>query len=124
MHENKKSSAELYALREEFFRPSRLLGYDHNTLAAHLLERGAYAIAEAELRRANWLNPYEVVFLANLAWCLFKQKRYDEALAYADEVTARGPSNPQILDLVKRIRDEIPTRLMPDRERNVDDSKS
>lgn len=41
--------------------------------------RDAYAIAERSLRRAVWLNPYEPEFGVNLAWCLYKQERLDEA---------------------------------------------
>lgn len=67
------------ARREELLRPSRNLGYDHARIALHLIERETYAIAEAELRRAIWLNPYEPAFKLHLAFCLYRQKRFEEA---------------------------------------------
>jgi len=72
--------------RENALRPSPYLGYDRDTLAMHLLERGALEIAESQFRRAVWLNPYEPHFKAHLAWCLFKQNRRAEALACIAEV--------------------------------------
>lgn len=72
--------------RENALRPSRYLGYDRDTLAMHLLERGALEIAESQFRRAIWLNPYEFHFKAHLAWCLFKEGRHAEALTCMTEV--------------------------------------
>jgi tetratricopeptide (TPR) repeat protein len=65
--------------REELLRPSPYLGYDRDKLGLHLLSRGAYKIAETQFRRASWLNPFEYRFLWHLAWCLFRQERYEEA---------------------------------------------
>jgi len=82
--------------RENALRPSRYLGHNHNTLAVHLMEREAYAIAESELRRAIWLNPYEPAFLANLAWCLHKQGRGDEARECLKQALEQGPDSVQV----------------------------
>jgi Tfp pilus assembly protein PilF len=59
----------------------------------HLFERGAFGIAEAEWRRAVWLNPFEAIFKANLAWCLFKQHKVAEAQQWAKEVVEHDPDN-------------------------------
>lgn len=65
--------------REELLRPSRYLGYDRDTLGVHLVSCHAYDLAEAQFRRAIWLNPYEPRFKEHLACCLYKQQRYREA---------------------------------------------
>ncbi len=65
--------------REEALRPSRCLGYDRDALGVHLAACQAYDLAEAQLRRAIWLNPFEPRFKEHLACCLYKQERYREA---------------------------------------------
>ena len=72
--------------REDLLRPSRYLGYDRDELGMYLLSRGAYKIAESQLRRAVWLNPYEYRFVCHLAWCLYKQERYKEAKQFIEQV--------------------------------------
>ena len=67
--------------REDALRPNPFLGYDRDMLGLHLLTRQAYAIAETQFRRSVWLNPYEPRFKVHLAWCLYKQGKYDEARA-------------------------------------------
>jgi len=67
--------------RENALRPSPYLGYDRDALAMHLVERGALEIAETQLHRAVWLNPFEPRFKAHLAWCLWQQGRRAEARA-------------------------------------------
>ncbi|HNR37071.1 MAG TPA: hypothetical protein PKO36_17985, partial [Candidatus Hydrogenedentes bacterium] len=89
-------SAEKERRRENALRPNPYLGYNHNALALYLLEREAYAIAEAELRRAVWLNPHEPVFMANLAWCLFKQGRDEEAWKCLRQAVGKNSHNPRI----------------------------
>jgi Flp pilus assembly protein TadD len=79
--------------RENVLRPSRYLGYNHNTLAVYLMEREAYPVAESELRRAIWLNPYEPAFMANLAWCLHKLGRGDEARECLKQAVEQGPDS-------------------------------
>jgi thioredoxin-like negative regulator of GroEL len=54
----------------------------------HLVEREAFEVAEAQLRRAVWLNPYEPRFKVHLAWCLCRQKRYSEARELIDQLPA------------------------------------
>jgi len=39
----------------------------------------ALPVAESELRRAVWLNPFEWHFKYHLASCLFREKKYAEA---------------------------------------------
>ena len=72
--------------REEALRPCGVLGYDRETLALHLLECGAFQIAEKQMRRAVWLNPFEPRFKIHLAWCLYRQGRYADALACLGKV--------------------------------------
>jgi Flp pilus assembly protein TadD len=84
------------ARREELLRPNRYLGYNHNALAMHLLERGAYAIAESELRRCIWLNPYEPAFVANLAWCLYRKGCREAAAECLKKAVEQGPDNLQV----------------------------
>jgi len=73
--------------REDVLRPCPYLGYDRDRLAMHLVERGAYDIAESQFRRAIWLNPFEPRFKTHLAWCLYKQGRHADALACLAEVS-------------------------------------
>jgi Flp pilus assembly protein TadD len=82
--------------RENALRPSRHLGHNHNTLAVYLMEREAYPAAESELRRAIWLNPYEPAFMANLAWCLHKLGRGDEARECLKQALEQGPDSAQV----------------------------
>jgi len=81
---------------EDAWRPSRLLGYNHNALAMHLTECDAFTIAESELRRAVWLNPYEAAFMANLAWCLHRQGRSEEAQQCLEQALEQDASNVQV----------------------------
>jgi len=82
-------------LREEALRPSRHLGYGRDTLALYLISRRAYALAEPELRRAVWLNPYEPAFKVHLAWCLYKQQKFQEAREWIDQAIQQNPDNPE-----------------------------
>jgi len=91
--------------REEALRPNRCLGYDHAQIAVHLIGREAYSIAEKELKRAIWLNPYEPDFKLHLALCLYRQERFDEAKEMLDSIKdsekhrlERG----QLLDLIQK----------------------
>jgi len=99
--ERRVSTPELIACQEEAFRPARFLGYNHNTLGVYLVERGAFKIAESEFRRAIWLNPYEPLFVANLAWCLFRQEREQEARESLDQAMEQGPDNPQVRKIAR-----------------------
>jgi len=89
--------------REEALRPNPWLGYDRDSVAVHLVSRGAYDIAEPQFRRAIWLNPYEPRFKQHLAWCLFKAKRFAEAEQWITKALAQDPENPEsrrLLDLI------------------------
>jgi Tfp pilus assembly protein PilF len=90
--------------RENALRPCPALGYDRDALAVHLLERGAYALAEGQFRRAVWLNPFEPAFKVHLAWCLCRQGRFEEARAWAMQAQEQedGPQVREVLDLVER----------------------
>jgi Flp pilus assembly protein TadD len=113
---SKEDTAQLNRRREEAFRPNRILGYNHNTLAMYLIERGAYTIAESELRRAIWLNPYEPAFMANLAWCLHKQKRDDEALQCQKNAMEQNPDNKQVRQVAALLNADTNPMDAPDND--------
>ena len=78
-------------IREEALRPAPSLGYDRDTIAMYLINRELYDIAEAQLRRAIWLNPYEPKFKEHLTWCLYQQRRYEEAREWIAQVLEQSP---------------------------------
>jgi Flp pilus assembly protein TadD len=102
-HQDEPSSAEQNFKREEALHPNQYLGYNHNALAAHLIQHGAYAVAESELRRAIYLNPFEARFKAHLAWCLHKSGRSEEAQSWMIEARNQVPSDPYVESLAKQI---------------------
>jgi hypothetical protein len=65
--------------REEALRPSRYLGYNRDTMGMYFLEREAFELAEAQFRRAVWLNPYEPWFKVHWAAVLLRLHRLDQA---------------------------------------------
>jgi len=65
--------------REGLLRPWPTLGYDRDRIALHMMHIEALPVAESELRRAVWLNPFEWHFKYHLAVCLFREKKYAEA---------------------------------------------
>jgi Flp pilus assembly protein TadD len=115
-----EDTAELLRRREDAFRPARFLGYSHNTLAVYMMEREAYPVAEAELRRAVWLNPYEPAFMANLAWCLHKQKRGDEARECLKQAIEQGPDSV----VVRHIADLMGVTVGPGVARGGDETRT
>jgi len=80
--------------REEALRPDPHLGYDRDHLGMYLMERGAWAIAEGQFRRAIWLNPFEPGFKVHLAWCLARQGRHRAARAWLQRARAQAPEHP------------------------------
>lgn len=98
MSERKARRKDRGERREEALRPSRCLGYDRDALGVHLVSCQAYGLAEAQFRRAIWLNPYEPRFKEHLACCLYKQARYPEARQWALRAL--------------RQRDDAPTRAI------------
>jgi tetratricopeptide (TPR) repeat protein len=90
--------------REEALRPCARLGYDRDSLAVYFLEREMFALAEAQLRRAVWLNPYEPHFKAHLAWCLYRQDKFLEAREWAQKALGQKdePNTRDLLELVER----------------------
>jgi tetratricopeptide (TPR) repeat protein len=93
--------------RENVLRPCRYLGYDRDEIAVHLMGREAFSIAESQFRRAVWLNPYEPTFKEHLAWCLFQQHRYAEALPAIDEAISQQPDAPRFKELKRLIETRI-----------------
>ena len=94
--------------REDLLRPSRYLGYDHDELGMYLLSRGAYKIAESQLRRAVWLNPYEYRFVCHLAWCLYKQGRFHEAQKLIGQVDAEDvDANQETQIIIQCIKQKV-----------------
>lgn len=91
-------------LRENILRPSPYLGYDRDDVGVHLLDRGAYAQAEAFFRRAVWLNPYDVNFKIHLAGSLYRQQQYDEALHWVQQAIQQAPDNPSAQSLLQLIQ--------------------
>ena len=94
-------------LREEALRPSLYLGYDRVRLAAYLMGRGAHNMAEPQLRRAVWLNPFEPGFKRLLAWCLYKQSRYAEAKDWVTQAVEQKPGDPDTLRVLKLVNIRI-----------------
>jgi tetratricopeptide (TPR) repeat protein len=89
----RKGTAEKNELREELLRPSRHLGYDRDILGLHLMRREAYLIAESQFRRAIWLNPFEPLFKAHLAVCLYELHHYSEAKDWAGKALEQDSQN-------------------------------
>ena len=85
---------------EEFLRPHRRLGYDHDALAVYLYNRGAYPIAESEFKRAVWLNPYEIKFKIHLALCLYKLGFFIESAKLAEDILKIKPQDEDIKKLL------------------------
>jgi Tfp pilus assembly protein PilF len=96
----RQGKVDFAAKREAAMRPSRYLGYDHDRLGIYFLGREAHALAEAEFRRAVWLNPYEMEFHLHLAMCLFQQRKYREARDTVRQVLAEMPSHADALKLL------------------------
>lgn len=78
-------------MRDELLAPNEHLGFDHDKMAIYLIGRQAYELAESELRKAVRLNPYEPAFKTHLAWCLYKQNKFPEAMEWIEKVLAHKP---------------------------------
>jgi len=94
--------------REDALRPCGSLGYDRDSLAVHFIEKEMFALAEAQLRRAIWLNPFEASFKTHLAWCLYRRDKFPEALEWARKALDQKdePNTRDLLDLIERKLDE------------------
>lgn len=77
-------------LREEALRPSPHLGFRDFNLGVYFLRRRAFKFAEAQFRRAVWLNPYEPLFLSHLAICLYELGQMQESRKLALIVAKAG----------------------------------
>ena len=93
---------------EERMRPSRFIGYEHDSLALHLLQVGSLDLAESELRRAVWLNPFEPRFFRHLAWCLYRKAEYAEARDWASRALAVNPADGEGLRILSLIATKAP----------------
>ena len=90
--------------KEDALRPCTGLGYDRDSLALHFIEKEMFRLAEAQLRRAIWLNPYEPEFKVHLAWCLYRRDKFPEAREWAQKALGqKDESNTRdLLDLIER----------------------
>lgn len=79
--------------REDALRPNPYLGYNHDALAVYFVGRKAYGLAEAEFRRAIWLNPFEAKFKAHLALCFLEQSRVAEAREWIAQAIEQSPDD-------------------------------
>ena len=89
--------------RENALRPSRYIGYNRDDLGLYFTARGAMDLAEAQFRRAIWLNPFEAEFKVHLAECLYRCKRYEEAGKWVDEALSQKPDNQNAQNLKRWI---------------------
>jgi len=85
--------------REDALGPNPFLGYDRESLAMHLMSRGAYEIAETQFRRAIVVNPFEARFKWRLAWCLYRQKQYAEAREWIEKALEEVPGDTESLQV-------------------------
>ena len=90
--------------KEDALRPCAGLGYDRDSLALHFLEKEMFALAETQLRRAVWLNPFEPEFKVHLAWCLYRRDKFPEAREWAQKALDQKdePNTRDLLDLIER----------------------
>ena len=98
-----------FARREERMRPSRFIGYEHDSLAVHLIRIGSFNLAESELRRAVWLNPYEPRFFKHLAWCLYHKGEYAEAQDWISRALALDGADGEGREILRRIEAKVGT---------------
>jgi len=89
--------------REERMRPSRFIGYEHDALGVHLVRIGSFDLAESELRRAVWLNPFERRFAKHLAWCLYRKGEYAEAREWALRALTESGGDDECRELLRQI---------------------
>lgn len=82
--------------RENALRPNRLLGYDRDDLGMYFIQAGEYRLAEMQLRRAVWLNPFEPRFKAHLGLCIFRMGNAEAARRWVDEALQSAASDAQV----------------------------
>ena len=100
--------------RESALRPCSSLGYDRDSLALYLLEKEMFPLAESQLRRAVWLNPYESLFKQHLAWCLFRQDNFLEARRWAQQAVAQR-DDPDARQILRLIEEKLNLEVRPPR---------
>jgi hypothetical protein len=101
-HKGGRKHRDLQLAREEALRPSRFLGYDHDQMGVYFLGREAFELAEAQFRRAVWLNPYEPAFKAHWALALIRLNRKNEARGLLCDVLKHNRDDRFANDLWKR----------------------
>jgi hypothetical protein len=94
---------EMCRRREEAMRPSPYLGYDHHQLGCYFLQREVLELAEMELRRGVWLNPFEKLFQIDLAICLLRQGKVREAREWSSKLADAWPKDRMVAQLVNRL---------------------
>lgn len=88
-------------------RPSRFLGYDRDSLGVYALSREMFDVAEAQFRRAAYLNPYEPRFKRHLAWCLHRMGRDAEAWPWIAAALELRPDDKDSGHIAGVIRERI-----------------
>lgn len=101
-------SAERNELCENLLRPSKYLGYDRNMVGLHLMRRESYLIAESQFRRAIWLNPFEPVFKAHLAFCLYMLGNFSEAKDWAEKTMEQDQGNEVAKEIIRLVGKQKP----------------
>lgn len=89
-------------VRENLLRPSRYLGFDRDQLGVYFLEREAFDLAESQLRRAVWLNPFEPNFRTHWAESLIRLGRGQEALDVLRALLTHFPNDETAIQLWRR----------------------
>jgi Tfp pilus assembly protein PilF len=92
---------------EDILRPNKYLGYDYDNIGICTFNERAFGIAEAEFRRAIWLNPFEPKFKVHLAWCLYAMKKFKEARDLILESLKQDSRNKKALELLKLIKEHL-----------------
>jgi len=94
-------------LKEEKLRPSKVLGYDRDSLGMYALQREMFEVAESQFRRAAYLNPYEPRFKQHLAWALYKQGKLAEAKRCIVEAIGQNPNDKDSRQVLLKIEQKM-----------------
>ncbi|HEY9594005.1 MAG TPA: hypothetical protein VHE79_05985 [Spirochaetia bacterium] len=96
-------------LKEEQMRPSRVLGYDRDSIGLYALQRGMLEVAESQFSRAVYLNPFEARFKQHLAWALYKLERYAEAKRCIVEALGQSPDDEDSRYILRKVDEKLST---------------
>jgi len=111
-------------LREEQMRPSRVLGYDRDSIGLYALQRGMLEVAESQFSRAVYLNPYEARFKQHLAWALYKLERYAEAKRCIVEALGQSPDDADSRFILRKVDEKLSAMNRADAAESHDESQS